>query len=252
MTNEATMAKLREMHMTQMAEAFRQQLSDESMTGMSFDDRFGIIVDIEYCSRKDNRLRRLIKNAHFDQVMASVADINYKAGRQLDKKLIEKLASCEYVKAAHNVLLMGATGAGKSYIACALGMEACKRFYTVRYVRLPELLTELAVARSVGTFAKVIAAYTKVRLLILDEWMLVGITEGEARDLLEIIHARHKTSSTIFCSQFAPHGWHGKIPESTLADAILDRIVHDSYDIHLKFLKKEDEKSMREIYGLNL
>lgn len=251
MTNEATINKLKEMHMSHMAEVFRQQSQDPSMDNISFDDRFGMIVDIEYSARKDNRMRRLVRNARFDQTMASVTDINHSAGRKLDKDLIMRLATCDYIREAHNIMLLGATGAGKSYLACALGMEACKRFYTVKYVRLPELLTELSIARASGLFTKTVAAYTKVRLLILDEWLLIKITENEARDLLEIIHERHRRASTIFCSQFAPAGWFSKISESTLADAILDRIVHDSYTLELKFSKKEEEKSMREVYGLN-
>jgi DNA replication protein DnaC len=234
-----------------MADAFKQQLNDPSMESVSFSDRFGMIVDIEHTARKNNRLHRLIKNAHFDQPLASVPDINYQAGRKLDKDLIMRLATCEYVREAYSVILLGATGAGKSYIACALGMEACKRFHTVKYVRLPELLTELEVARASGTFEKAIKVYMKAHLLIIDEWLLVKISESEALDLLELVHARHKKASTMYCSQFASAGWFSKVKERTLADAILDRIVHDSYMLELKFSKKEDEKSMREVYGLN-
>lgn len=144
---------------------------------------------------------------------------------------------------------MGASGSGKSYLACAFGMEACKQYYTVKYVRLPELLTDLAVARGEGIYQKVLSQYRKVNLLILDEWMLVSLTETESRDLLEIIHARHKKASTIFCSQFSPAGWHTKIGEATLADAILDRIVHDSYTIEIH--GDGSDRSMREVYGIN-
>jgi len=136
-------------------------------------------------------------------------------------------------------------------MACALGMAACKHYYAAKYIRLPELLAELAVARGEGTFKKVIAQYKKYRLLIFDEWLLVKLTETEARDLLEIIHARHKKASTIFCSQFAPAGWFNKIDEATLADAILDRIVHDSYTIEIQYVDKEHDKSMREVYGID-
>jgi DNA replication protein DnaC len=251
MNNQSTINHLEEMRLSHMAQAFRQQMNDQEMEGVSFSDRFGMLVDIEYTARKNNRLHKLIKNARFDQPMASVADINYRAGRKINKDLIDRLSSCEYIREAHNVIMLGATGAGKSYMACALGMEACKRFYTVKYVRLPELLTDLSIARASGIFPKTIKAYLKVHLLIIDEWLLVKITENEARDLLEIIHSRHKTASTIFCSQFAPAGWFSKIKDSTIADAILDRIVHDSYTLELKFSKKEDEKSMREIYGMN-
>jgi DNA replication protein DnaC len=127
-------------------------------------------------------------------------------------------------------------------------MEACKRFYSVRYVRLPDLLTDLAISRGEGTIKKLFYQYQRVNLLILDEWMLVSLKESEARDLLEIIHSRHKKASTVFCSQFAPAGWHAKIGEATLADAILDRIVYDSYSIEIH--NNGNEPSMREVYGI--
>lgn len=250
MINTATINKLIEMRMSAMATALRTQMQDHSMHGFSFEDRIGMLVDIEYDNRKNNRLHRLIRNASFDQPSASIADINYQGGRKLNKSLINRLSTCEYITEKHNIIVLGATGAGKSYIACALGMEACKHYYTVKYIRLPELLAEFAIARGEGCFKRVINQYKKYSLLILDEWMLISLTENEARDLLEIIHSRHKYASTIFCSQFSPAGWHKKISESTLADAILDRIVHDSYTIEIQYINKDNDKSMREVYGI--
>jgi DNA replication protein DnaC len=250
MTNQATINKLIEMRLTTMANAFRIQLQDNTLTDLSFEDRIGLLVDIEYNSRKNNRLKRLIKKATFDQSNACAADINYSAGRQLNKSQIQSLSTCSYIAEKHNIIIMGAAGSGKSYLACAFGMEACKQFYTVKYVRLPELLVDLAVARGQGDYKKVLSQYTKISLLILDEWMLISLTETEARDLLEIIHARHKRASTIFCSQFLPAGWHGKIGEATIADAVLDRIVHDSYTIEIHNDGSKD-LSMREVYGIN-
>lgn len=237
--------------MTAMADAYRIQLHDSSMSNISFEDRIGMLVDIEYTSRKNNRFRRLIRNAAFDQPEASIADINYHSGRKLNKGQINRLASYEYIAEKHNIIILGATGSGKSYIACAFGMEACKQYYTVKYVHLPDLLAELAIARGEGIFKKVIGQCKKYSLLIMDEWLLVKLSETEAGDLLEIIHARHKKASTIFCSQFAPAGWFNKIGEATLADAILDRIVHDSYTIEIQYVDKEHDKSMREIYGID-
>ena len=248
MTNEATLNKLLEMRLTTMADAYRRQLQEHSLDNFSFEERLGLLVDIEYTSRKNNRLKRLIHSAGFDQSYACIADINYSAGRKLDKSQIERLASCQYIAEKHNIIIMGASGAGKSYLSCAFGIEACKQYYTVKYIRLPELLADLAVARGEGIYKRVINQYRKVNLLILDEWMLVSLTETESRDLLEIIHARHKRASTVFCSQFSPAGWHGKIGETTLADAILDRIVHDSYTIEIH--GSESDRSMREVYGI--
>jgi DNA replication protein DnaC len=251
MTNEATLNKLIEMHLSTMADAFRLQLNDPSMADIPFEDRFGLMVDREYTSRKNNRLQRLIRKAGFDQSQANVNDINYQAGRKLNKKLIERLSTCEYIREAHNIIIAGATGTGKSYIACSLGMEACKHYYATKYIRLPELLAELAVARGEGKFKETIRHYQKYTLLILDEWLLIKLTETEARDLLEIIHARHKKVSTIFCSQFAPLGWYSKFPEATVADAILDRIVHNSHSIEIQYIDKDHDRSMREIYGID-
>jgi len=248
MTNEETIGKLVEMRLTAMANALREQLNTPDMAGLSFEDRLGLLIDIEWTSRKNNRLKKLIQTAKFDQPQAHIADINYLAQRNLDQALIARLGACTYIEEKHNVIIMGATGSGKSYIGCALGMEACKRFYSVKYIRLPDLLTDLAIARGEGTIKKLLAQYQKVNLLILDEWMLVSLRESEARDLLEIIHSRHKRASTIFCSQFAPAGWHAKIGEATLADAILDRIVYDSYTIEIHC--DSDEPSMRELYGI--
>ena len=251
MTNESTINKLIEMRMSAMADAFRMQLNDHSMNQISFEDRFGLMVDVEYTNRKNNRLHRLVKKATLDQPQASIYDINYQSGRKLNKPLIERLATCEYVREFHNIIITGATGSGKSYLSCAFGMEACKRYYSTKYIRLPELLSELAIARGEGRFKEVLRQYQKFPLLILDEWLLIKLSEGEARDLLEIIHARHKRASTIFCSQFSPIGWYGKFPEATVADAILDRIVHGSYMIEIQYVDKDHDKSMREFYGIN-
>ncbi len=250
MTNENTIEKLRSMRMSVMAEALNHQLQDQSYKDLSFEERLGLLVDLEFTSRKNNRLARMIKQANFDQPQAALADINYSARRKLDKAMILRLGTCEYIEEAHNLIIMGATGAGKSYLACAFGMEACKKSYSVRYIRLPDLLSDIMLARAEGTYHKLMKQYRKVQLLIIDEWMLVSLNDTESRDLLEIIHARHKRASTILCSQFAPAGWHGKISEATIADAILDRIVHDSYTIQIHSDKTND-RSMREVYGIN-
>lgn len=248
MTNEETIGKLTAMRLTAMASAFREQIKAPASANLSFEERLGLLTDIEWSSRKNNRLKKLIQEATFDQTQAHVAEINYAAQRKLDPAMIARLATCIYIAEKHNVIIMGATGSGKSYLGCALGIEACKQFYSVKYIRLPDLLTDMAIARGEGNIKKILHQYLKVNLLILDEWMLIALRESEARDLLEIIHYRHKKASTIFCSQFAPAGWHNKIGEATLADAILDRIVHDSYTIEIHNDGKD--MSMREVYGM--
>ena len=234
MLNQPTYDKLVKMRMSAMADAYRQQTKNSTVANLSFDERFAMVVDVEYWSRHNNRLKRNIYQTAFDQPHATLTDINYTAGRLPDRVLIEALGTCEYIREWHNVIIMGATGSGKTYIGCALGMEACKQGFTVWYVRLPELLEELAIARGQSNFKKVLTHWKKTDLLILDEWILISLTETEARDLLENIHARHKRASTIFCSQFALAGWYSKFPEATIANAILDRIVYDSYTIEIR------------------
>ena len=180
-----------------------------------------------------------------DSINACVEDIEYHSDRNLDSAQIARLASCNYIAERHNILLLGATGSGKTYLACALGMAAVRNFLSVRYVRLPELLTELAIARSSGNYRKVIVQYKKPALLILDEWLLYPLKETEARDLLEIAEARYKKASTIFCSQFDVPGWPEKLGDPIIADAICDRIVHDSYSVVI-----ECKESMRKRKGV--
>ena len=245
MLTENTITKLQEMRLSAMASAFKEQMTDPNMAEMSFEDRFSLIVDHEWTTRKNNHLKRLIKTANFAESNACTEDIEYHADRNLDKTQIARLASCDYIIERHNVMLLGATGSGKTYLACALGMAAVRKFLTVKYVRLPELLTELAIARSNGTYRKVIQQYKKPSLLILDEWLLYPLKEAEARDILEIAEARYKKASTIFCSQFDVPGWRDKIGDPILADAICDRIVHDSYSIVI-----DCKESMRKRKGV--
>jgi DNA replication protein DnaC len=246
MLNDNTVSKLHEMKLSVMAQAFKEQFSNDNFNSMSFEERFGLLVDAEWITRKNNRLTRLIKNADYSISDACVENIEYHSDRNLNKAQIARLSTCNYIQECHNIIILGATGSGKTYISNALGMTASRNFYTVKYIRVPDLLSELAVARGEGTYRKVIKQYKTVKLLILDEWLLFPLKESEARDLLEIVEARYKKSSTIFCSQFEVAGWYHKIGEPTLADAICDRIVHDSYNITI-----HGKDSMRKRKGIS-
>jgi DNA replication protein DnaC len=231
MLDNTTVNKLHEMKMSIMAASFQKQSRDSGVNALSFEERFGLLVDAEWTARKNNRLKRLLRAADFALPGACLEDIEYHADRQLDKALISRLGTCNYVAEHHNLIILGATGSGKTYLANAFGTTACRSFYPVRYVRLPDLLGELAIARAEGNYRNVLKAYKQTKLLVLDEWLLFPLKENEARDLLEIVEARYKKASTIFCSQFEVGGWHMKLSDPVLADAICDRIVHDSYTI---------------------
>jgi DNA replication protein DnaC len=245
MLDNNTAEKLREMKLGVMAAAFKKQLADQKMAQLSFEERFGLIVDAEWTARKNNRLTRLIRGANFAWPGACLENIDYRPDRELDKTLVARLGTCAYVQDHRNIMLLGASGSGKSWLACAFGVAAARNYYTVRYARLPDLLGELAVARAEGSYRKIMAQLAKVQLLILDEWLLYDLREGDVREILEIVERRHKRASTIFCSQFDVGGWHEKLGEPTIADAICDRIVHDSYTLLVK-----GNESMRKHNGI--
>lgn len=253
MTNQSTIDKLIEMRLSAMADAFRNQLNDPKMKEVPFEDRFRMLTDIEYSSRKINRLIRLIHNAGFDQPEASIMDIDYTSGRKLNKDLINRLASCEYISEHRNLFITGATGSGKTYMSCAFGMEACKQYYSTKYVRLPDLLIDLEMTRNEGIYKKVMAKYANPLLLIIDEWLLLKPNDNKQKDIFELLHRRRKKSSTIFCSQYQKDVWYQQLggDSSPLADAILDRIVHDAYIINIQSIDPSKDISMREVYGLD-
>lgn len=198
MLNNNTTSKLKEMKMSAMARSFDSQLSNTELSSLSFEERFGLLVDAEYTARKNNRLKRLIRSAGYSQLDASLEDIEYHTDRKLDKSLILRLGSCDYIGRKHNVIILGATGSGKTYLASALGLTANRSFMTVKYARLPELLGELAIARVEGNYRKLMKSYKTVQLLILDEWLLSPLKDTESKELLEIVEARYKKGLNCF------------------------------------------------------
>lgn len=245
MLHEQTIDKLNELRLRPMAKAFREQLGDPAMNGLSFEDRFGLVVDRQYDDRKSAHIDRLKKAATFKFPGACVENIEYHADRKLNRDHILQLAAGNYLKGKNNIIVMGASGAGKSYIGCAFGVSACRQYKKTKYIRLPELLDDLNIARGEGTYKKVMASYKKYALLILDEWLLTPLTKPQTTDLFEIIESRYGEASTIFIAQSAPAGWHQLIGASRIADAILDRIVHNSHEVMI-----EGDISMRERLGL--
>ena len=231
MLDNNTAFKLHEMKLHSMAQAFQGQLRDASFNAMSFEERFGLLVDIEWSTRKSNRLQNLIKSANYAITGACIEDIEFHADRKLDRAQIARLSTCNFILESHNIIILGATGSGKTYLSNAFGISANRGFYAVKYTRAHDLLSELAISRDSNIYQKTVNLYKKVKLLILDDWLLFKTKESEARDLLAIVDARHKKAATIFCSQFEVPDWHARIGEPTLAEAICDRIAHDSYTI---------------------
>lgn len=251
MNNASTIEQLRAMKFSSMAKEFESQLGNPgTYAQMGFEDRFGLLVDAEWNRRQANKLARRIRDAHLDIPSATIDTGEYYADRKLDKAEITRYATCQYIDEEHHIIIKGATGSGKTFLGCALGNAACRKFKSVRYTRMPELLDELSIARAEGQFKKVTKAYAKVDLLILDEWLLRRLSAQESYDLLEIIEHRSKHGSTIFCTQYETAGWYERInpdPEqdSPIADAIMDRIINNAYVVSV-----DGKISMRERHGI--
>lgn len=249
MIRQATIDKLHEMRLSTMSDAFENQCNNPAAyDGLSFEDRFGMLVDKEWDKRKSTKLEKLIRSVGFRYPNACAEDIEYHADRKLDKAQIMEFSTCRYISENHHIILKGASGNGKTYIACALGIAACRNFIKARYVRLPDLLNELAVSHGDGTFEKTIKAYQRIDLLILDEFLLSPVSSEQARELLEIIESRSVKGSVIFCTQFEPEGWYTRIGnecDATICEAIIDRIIHNSYEVTI-----EGRVSMRERHGI--
>ena len=233
MLKHPTLEKLNALKLTGMAAA----LTDLSLTPeseqMSFEERLGLLVDREMTERENRRLTNRMRQAKLRH-LASLEDIDYQSPRGLDKGLILSLGSCQWIKEHLNLLITGPTGVGKTWLACALAHKACREGYTAQYVRLNRLFHELSVAKADGQYTRLLAKLAKVDVLLLDDWGLTKMSAENRRDLLEVMEDRQGRRSTIATSQLPIEEWHGVIGDATLADAILDRLVHNAYKINLR------------------
>ena len=228
-----TLDKIEQLRLFGMAKAMREQLQNQKATALNFEERLGLLVDREITERENRRLVTRLKAAKL-RLSAAIEDIDFRQPRGLDKSLVLSLASNQWITEHHNLLIIGPTGVGKSYLACALSHKACRDGHGVLYQRLPRLLEELALSHHDGRYRKLMKSLLKADLLILDDFGLAPLTTEQQRDLLEIIEDRYDRRSTLVTSQLPVKHWHDILAEPTLADAILDRLVHNAYKIELK------------------
>ena len=233
MLNQPTIEKLTAMKLPAMAKAFADQMQRPNIASLSFEERFGLIVDFQMTELENRRMQNRLRTAKL-RLCASIEDLDLRQGRGLDRAMILSLAQNQWVRNHHNVLVTGPTGAGKSYLACALAQKACRDGHTVLYQRLPRLLQEIAVARLDGRYHKLMAPIGKCEVLVLDDLLISPMSREDQRELLEIVEERYDRKATIVTSQLPVKAWHDAMQDPTLADAILDRLVHNAYKLELK------------------
>jgi DNA replication protein DnaC len=232
MLNHPTLEKLRALRLSGMAQAFMEQLALPEISALSFEERMGLLVDREFTVRDNRRLTNRLRQAQLRQ-QAVIEDIDYVTARGLDKALLSRLSTGQWIGEHLNVLITGPTGIGKSWLACALAQKACRQGYSARYARLPRLVQELALAKGDGRYPKLLAEFAKTDLVVLDDWGMVPLSADQCRDVLEIFDDRHGSRSTLITSQLPIEHWHEYLAHPTLADAILDRLVHNAYRLTL-------------------
>lgn len=233
MVTHPLLTKLSQLKCDGMKVALQEQLSQDNIAALPFEERLLLLVEREMTQRNHRRLQVRLKQAKLKQT-ACIENIDFKSGRGLDQSQILSLAACQWIREHHNVLLVGATGTGKTYLACALAHKACLEGFNAVYLRLPRLFQELLIAKGDGRYARFMQQLAKTDVVILDDWGLSPFTDEQCRDLLEILDDRHQLRSTIVTSQFPIKHWHETLGNPTLADAILDRLVHNAYKIQLK------------------
>ena len=233
MLTQPTIEKLHAMRLTAMAQAFQEQSANPNMAALSFEERFGLIVDHQMTELENRRMQNRLKSARL-RLSASVEDLEFRGNRGLDRSLVMSLTQNQWVRSHQNILVTGPTGAGKSYLACALAQKACRDGHTTFYQRLPRLLHDVTIARHDGRYHKLFAQLAKCEVLVLDDLLIAPMTRDDQRELLEIVEERYDRKATILTSQLPVKAWHDAMQDPTLADAILDRLVHNAHKIELK------------------
>jgi len=233
MLTHPTRDKLMTLKLFGMAKALEEQTALPQAESLHFEERLGLLVDREMTERENRRLASRLKKAKLKQ-NACIEDIDYRHARGLDKSLIQQLATCQWIRSHHNALISGPTGTGKSYLCSALAHQACRSGFSALYLRVPRLFDDLALAKGIGRYNKLLVSIAKHDLLVLDDWGLSSLAEEQRRDLLEILEDRHGCRSTLVAGQLPVEHWHKMIGDPTLADAILDRLVHNAHKINLK------------------
>lgn len=234
MLKEPTIEKLKALRLDAMAAAWNEQHGKPDLANLSFDERFGILVEAEWLHRENKRLATALREAKLKLSSACLEDIEYSPKRELDRAQLRQLAACRWVTEHHNVLITGMTGTGKTYLACALAQQACRKGYRAIYRRASRLFSELALARADGSYSRLLAKIARADVLVLDDWAIAPITDPERRDLLEVLEDRYGTRSTIVTSQLPPKRWYEHIADPTHADAICDRLIHNAHKLVLK------------------
>lgn len=233
MMTQPTIDKLRRLKLFALAEALPRQLGSSQYAALSFEDRLGLLVDIECTAREQQALARRLRSARL-RYPASLENVDFQTPRGLNRQVILSLGTGAWIRARENVALTGPAGIGKSYLASACVESACRHGFTAVYLRTPRVLHDLAVSRADGSYGRLLARLAKVDLLALDDWLLAPLTDAERRDLLEVIEDRSERGATLVAGQLAIDAWHQAIGEPTLADAICDRLLHHAHRIELK------------------
>lgn len=242
MMNEPTLDKLKQMHLEGMANAWLEQHKDAKIGALGFDDRFGLLVDSEMLHRENRRLRRLLRDAKLKLPSACIEDIDYSAQRQLDKAAVRQLATCRWVQQSQTIAITGATGTGKTYLACALANHACRKGFSAMYRRATRFFDELALARADGSYPRLLTRIARIDVLVLDDWGMTPIRDAERREMLEIIDDRCGSRATVMTSQISTEKWHDLVGDPTTADAICDRLLHNAHRITLKGPSRRKDK----------